>query len=123
MYFDLNIKLYECSPNKSALISIMAHELKHLLDYKRSGFLKVSRLGFNMLFKKSRSKYERETDLFVMKNGLSSGLIQYREWIYGQLDNGSLKTKECFYYTPTEIELYLDQEIDSMDTYFSNYCR
>lgn len=123
MYLDLNIKLYECSPSKSALISIMAHELKHLLDYKKSVFFKVSKLGLRMLFKKSRSKYERETDLFVMKNGLSSGLIQYREWIYNQLDEKSLKTKECFYYTPKEIELYLNQDIDSMDTYFSNYCR
>ena len=84
MYLDLNIKLYECSPSKSALISIMAHELKHLLDYKKSGFFKVSKLGLRMLFKKSRSKYERETDLYVIKNGFSNGLIQYREWIYKQ---------------------------------------
>jgi len=123
MYIDINKKLYQCAPNKSALIAILAHELKHIIDYKRSTFIKIAGLGFKMIFKKSRSKYERETDLFVLENHMSKGLSLYREWIYKNLNSKQLKTKKCFYFTPIEIEQYVNTAEDSMQSYFKDHCR
>lgn len=123
MYLDINTKLYDCAPSKNALISILAHELSHLQDYRKRGFFKVLGLGSRMLTKKGRSKYERLTDLYIMQNNLSLGIKEYRQWIYKRLDEKELKTKQCFYYTPSEVDLYELSNINSMKTYFKNYCR
>lgn len=123
MYFlDLNKKLYECAPPKSALIAILAHELKHIQDYKDSSSLQLIRLGIKMIGKRSRSKYERATDFHVMQEGMSEGIREYRLWIYKRLTKKSLRKKKCFYFTPEEINRFLQGEVD-FDEYFNVYCK
>lgn len=123
MFLDINTKLYDCAPPKSALIGILAHELSHLQDYRKRGFIGAAGIGLRMITKKGRSRYERLTDLYIIKNNLSQGIKDYRNWIYKRLDKNQLKKKECFYYTPAEIDLYNLTGQDSMLTYFNNYCR
>lgn len=121
-YLDINTKLYECAPTKLALRAILAHELKHIADYKDSSSVELIRLGLRMIGKKSRSHYERATDYHVMELGLSEGIREYRLWIYKQLTDKALKKKKCFYYTPEEINRYLQGEID-FNEYFNVYCK
>ena len=121
-YLDINTKLYDCAPPKLALKAILAHELRHIADYKDSSSIQLIRLGLRMIGKKSRSRYERETDYHVMELGLSEGIREYRLWIYKRLSEKSLKKKKCFYYTPEEINRFLQGEVDFSD-YFNKYCK
>lgn len=123
IYFvDINTKLYSCSPTKEALVAILAHELKHIDDYKNLKSFGLIKLGLKMVRKKPRSKYERETDYFVMELGLANGIKEYRNWIYDQLTEKALKKKKCYYYTPEEINRFLQGERDFTD-YFNKYCK
>lgn len=121
-YLDINKKLYDCAPSKMALQAILAHELKHIADYKDSSSVQLIRLGLRMIGKKSRSKYERATDFYVMELGESEGIREYRQWIYKRLTKKALKKKKCFYYTPEEINRYLQGEVDFSE-YFNVYCK
>lgn len=121
-YIDINKKLYQCAPSKLALRSILAHEIQHILDYKNSNSIELVKIGARMLRKKSRSYYERSTDYKIMEMGLSQGIKEYREWIYLRLSGKGLKTKQCFYYTPEEINRYNQGEDDFSD-YYNKYCK
>ena len=121
-YLDINKNLYHCSPSKIALTAILAHEIQHISDYKHATSPELIKLGIKMIGKKSRSAYERSTDFSVMKLGYSRGLIEYREWIYSRLNDKGLRTKKCFYFTPEEINRYLQGELNFTD-YFNKYCK
>lgn len=120
-YLDINKNLYHCSPTTNALKSILAHEIQHISDYKHANSPELIKLGIKMIGKKSRSAYERSTDFSVMKLGYAKGLIEYREWIYGRLDEKSLRTKKCYYYTPEELKRFLQGELNFSD-YYNKYC-
>jgi hypothetical protein len=121
-YLDINKKLYDCAPPKNALIAILAHELKHIDDYKDANSMQLIKLGIKMARKKTRSQYERKTDYFVMEKGMAEGIREYRYWIYKKLSENALKKKKCYYYTPEEINQYLQGETNFSD-YFAKYCK
>jgi hypothetical protein len=121
-YIDLNKKLYNCSPSAKALEAILAHEIQHILDYKDMNSLQLIKLGIKMVRKRTRSSYERSTDFSVMQMGYSQGIKEYRQWIYKKLDHKALNKKKCFYYTPEEINRFMQGELDFSD-YFNKYCK
>jgi hypothetical protein len=121
-YIDLNTKIYSCAPSLKALEAIVAHEIQHIQDYRDMNPLQLIKLGIQMIRKKTRSSYERSTDFSVMKLGYSQGIKEYREWIYKRLNQKSLNKKKCFYYTPEEINRYMQGELDFSD-YFNKYCK
>lgn len=121
-FLDINTKLYNCAPAKIALDAILAHELKHIEDYKDSNSLQLIKLGLKMVRKKSRSKYERATDYHIMSQGMAEGIKEYRNWIYKRLSKKALKKKKCYYYTPGEINLFLQGQTD-FSNYFKTYCK
>lgn len=121
-FIDVNTKLYECAPSKQSLVAILAHELKHIDDYQNFKSYELFKLGLKMIQKKSRSEYERATDYHVMGLGLATGIKEYRNWIYNQLTQKALNKKKCYYYTPEEINRFLQGERDFSD-YFNKYCK
>lgn len=121
-FLDINTKIYTCAPEEKALEAILMHEIQHIKDYKDATSAGLVKLGIKMLGKKSRSQYERSTDFSIMELGHAEGIKAYRNWIYQQLDQKSLRKKQCYYYTPEEINRYLKGELDFKD-YFSKYCK
>lgn len=86
-----------------ALEAILAHELVHTEDYREKSSLDIVGIGLKVLFKKSRSIYERQTDLKTILKGYARGLITYREWQYRLLSKTDLAKKKREYLTPNEI--------------------
>jgi hypothetical protein len=105
-YLDFNEKLFECAPNKSALTSILVHELFHIKDYVEFKTKDFVGLILQMSNKKGRTRYELQTDLKVLASGkeYAEGLKEYRKWIYLKLDKKQLETKKRYYLTPEEID-------------------
>jgi hypothetical protein len=121
-YIDINTNIYHCAPSEKALEAILAHEIQHIQDYKDMNSLELIKLGIKMLKKKTRSEYERSTDFKIMHIGLSQGIKEYREWIYKKLNTKGLNKKRCYYYTPEEINRYMQGELDFTD-YYNKYCK
>lgn len=121
-YLDINTKIYKCAPPENAIKAIWAHELQHISDYKDASSIELIKLGLKMIRKKTRSQYERATDFRTMERGHSEGLKEYRLWIYKRLTEKDLKIKKCYYYTPEEINRYLQGENDFSE-YFNIYCK
>ena len=106
-FVEINTNLYKCSPSNLALEAIIAHELQHIADYEKMTSAQIINLAASYASNKLRAKYERSTDLKVIKKGLTEGLIQYREWVYQKLNAKQLKTKRKLYYTPEEMQKML----------------
>lgn len=102
---QLNPNLLDCSPGRDALISILTHELEHIVDYTQMSNAQIIKHAIKYsLSRQFRTRYERATDLKTLKKGQGLGLIQYREWIYPQLSSRQLSLKKRYYLTPAEIQ-------------------
>lgn len=104
-FIEYNPALFTAKPPASAkaIAGILAHELVHIQDYAERSVLRVV-----MLFIQATSVYERKTDKTAMDLGFSDGLMAYREWIYKQISPEEMALKKKNYYTPEEIQAYLD---------------
>lgn len=108
---EVNHKLYGCPPTTKGLVAILVHELQHVSDYtKMSSAEVVSFAAKYSTNKKFRTKYERETDLKAMEKGFGKGLIDYRNWIYQWLTPKELKNKKRYYYSPEEIQQWMEED-------------
>lgn len=101
---QLNLKLLDCPPDEASLEAILVHELEHIKDYVGWSAAKILKHGLHYVSSlKFRAKYERETDMRVLKKGLNSGLAAYREWVYQWLTPKDYQIKRYIYLTPEEI--------------------
>ena len=110
---DVNDLIYDLSqeptgaPSIEAVQGILAHELVHLMDYENSTPGKITRMGVNIVI--SPSKVERDTDEEAFERGYHQGIKLYREWIYGKLTPKELRQKRKRYYTPDEIDEWVNR--------------
>eukprot|EP01095_Lingulamoeba_sp_RSL-Kostka_P011062 TRINITY_DN4122_c0_g1_i1.p1 TRINITY_DN4122_c0_g1~~TRINITY_DN4122_c0_g1_i1.p1 ORF type:complete len:238 (-),score=65.01 TRINITY_DN4122_c0_g1_i1:48-761(-) len=120
--------------NKTAMESIIMHEMNHILDYTHMSSAKLAEFGLKYVSNYSfLITYEHETDWRVMRNGYGEGLIKYREWIYSVLSGENLEKKRIEYYTPAEIRVWMDNnpnsdfspctDYDEYLSYVCNVCR
>lgn len=94
------------SPDHEAIRAILVHELAHIRDYSHMGFWQFVYFVIKYaLF--DHSAYERKTDEVALQKGLGSGLKKYREWLYQNIAPKTLKNKQKNYYTPQEIDHWL----------------
>jgi hypothetical protein len=49
------------------------------------------------------ARFERGTDLAAIRMGYGEGLIEYREWLYRQLNSTDREKRKKTYMTPEEI--------------------
>ncbi len=100
-----------------AVRGILAHEFAHIDDYDQRSGLGIALLGTRMIFRRSREKYEKRTDikglLFAAEKNLhrqyAENLITYRQWLYKHLPPKKLVKKKRIYFTPKEIVLILER--------------
>ncbi|MBY0517568.1 MAG: hypothetical protein K2P81_11695 [Bacteriovoracaceae bacterium] len=108
-FIEINTKLLNCPPSMESLEAILVHEFEHLNDYNKMSSVTIADLGIKYATnKKFRTRYERKTDEKALKKGIGHGLIGYRNWIYSRLTPKQLATKKRYYFTPEEIEEWMD---------------
>ena len=96
--FDKNI-------SEEALEGVIAHELVHTEDYFLGSTIRtIIPIGLKIMRKKARRKYERQTDLKLVKKGKGLKMKAYRLWQYPLLEEDDLKVKKKEYLTPSEFD-------------------
>jgi hypothetical protein len=98
-------------PDKG-LKGILAHELAHVLDYDKRRKLPVRtlKIAYKVSKKKSRRRYERETDEEAFRRGYLEHLIIYRQWLYLQLTQKQAEQRKLDYYSVREMKNLLLRE-------------
>ncbi len=94
-------------PTREAIRAILAHELKHIVDYTHMTTWETAEFAVQYgLFPVAH--YERATDLHALELGYAEGLKQYREWLYARVDLKTLALKKRNYYTPEQIDRWTE---------------
>lgn len=106
-FIFVNPKVFEKSAPVSGIRAIIAHELAHVSYYSNrsrfrlAGLLRLADKGFTQ-------KFERRADLEAIARGYGPGLIEFRQWLYQNIDPGRMPEKRRNYFSPEEIELMLE---------------
>ena len=86
----------------AAIDAIVAHELEHIVRYRRGSRLRL--LGLvRLLSGKYTARFERDADRRTIGRGYRQGLAEYREWLYANIPPASVAAKKRNYLTPDEI--------------------
>ena len=85
------------------------HELKHVMDYSQMNTSELIEFGI-WYGSADIAEYERQTDLFTLEKGCGTGLIAFRNWLYGQVTDEVKAEKQRQYYTPEEIQQWMDEQ-------------
>ena len=102
----VNPAVYEKICPEAALRAIIAHELAHVLYYRRRNRLQL--LGLARLAGKDfTAKFERGADLEALARGYGAGLKKYRLWLYQNIPPRKLNEKRRNYFSPEEIDALL----------------
>lgn len=56
------------------------------------------------------AEYEHATDEFTLERGCATGLVEFREWLYGFVSEEGRREKEKHYYTPDETRAWLSRQ-------------
>jgi hypothetical protein len=103
-----NPKLLADPPSNRAVLAILVHELKHVLDYTKKA-TEAELVDFGVKYaldQPFRTGYERATDEHALSRGYGEGLKDYRHWLYERVTPDKLEEKRRDYYTPEEIDAY-----------------
>lgn len=107
LYF--NPRVFQDPPPPEALDAILAHELVHLRDYTHLSSLGLTTMVARYVGSAAyRERYERATDEVVLGLGKAEGLRAYRRWIYPRLTAEDYVVKRRTYWTPEEIDIWLE---------------
>jgi hypothetical protein len=100
-------ELFALAPPAAGVVAILAHELAHVRDY--TGMDTDAFAAFALEYAGGDvAAYERSTDEAALEKGCGTGLIEYREWLYAAVDDETEAEKRRDYYTPEEIQAWLD---------------
>lgn len=114
----LNPVLLDSPPSEKALYGILAHELSHIVDYKKRNSVNLIRFLI-WIGKSDPAPYERHTDEVALRKGVAQGLLEYRCWLNHRLTDSQWLKKKRIYYSPAEIKKWLDGSVESLDTRLS----
>jgi len=98
--------LFDDPPSNDAVIAILAHELKHVLDYTELEEQELAEF-VAWYMQGDVADYERETDLRSLELGCGPGLIEFRDWLYEHVDDEVEEQKRRDYYSPEEIRAWM----------------
>jgi len=102
-------ELLDDPPSYAGLAAVLMHENKHIVDYTGMDADELSEVALWYATAEDVSEYERATDEFVLERGCGLALIEFREWLYEHVDEETLKQKMHEYYTPEEIEAWIEE--------------
>lgn len=104
----VNTAQYADPPTEATVSAILVHELQHIVDYTEMDTAELVEFGL-WYASGDIAAYERQTDEAALEAGCAHGLIEYREWLYGQVSAEVEAQKRVDYYTPEEIEAWLEE--------------
>ncbi len=99
----VNPLVYERGCPEAALRAIIAHELAHVLYYRRRNRLQLFGLA-RLAGKDFTARFERGADLEALTRGYGTGLKEYRLWLYRNIPPRKLPEKRRNYFSPEEID-------------------
>jgi hypothetical protein len=95
--------VFTLSASEAGVRAIIAHELSHILWFRRRNRLRL--LGLIRLASADfTARFERWTDLQAIARRYGDGLKEYRTWLYQHIPPQKLKEKQRNYFSPAEIE-------------------
>ncbi|MEO7659037.1 MAG: hypothetical protein ABIV48_05430 [Pyrinomonadaceae bacterium] len=103
----INPAVFDRGASDESVEAILAHELAHVLYYfdrNRLSLLGLIRLTCDDF----EASFERKADLTAIARGYGPGLIEYRQWLYKNIPDNTLKKKMRNYFSPNEIVLLMD---------------
>ena len=103
---QINPQIFEQHITGASAIAILLHEFKHILDYTEMDTNALAEFGL-WYAGGDVAEYERATDEFALERGCATGLIEFREWLYGFVSEDVRAEKEQNYYTPDEIRAWM----------------
>lgn len=108
IYINNNIKRTGMLPEDlpfDAQVALVAHELAHVIDFKKRGFISMCLWGVGYTFVKQRAKIEKRADETVIKRGLGQELYDLTDFIlnHSSANNHYLEIKRNRYLLPSEI--------------------
>ena len=115
---QVNPRLFIDPPSTNALEGILVHELSHLNDYTYMNSFELADLGLMYAgggAPRGVVRYERATDETAMRKGFASGIREYRQWLYGKVSGRDLELKKKIYYTPEQIDAYVNNSHDVIE--------
>ncbi len=99
----VNPRVFELGAPEAGVRAIVAHELGHVLYYRRGCRLRL--LGLTRLVSSGyRARFERWADLQALSRGHAEGLKAYRRWLYTNVPASRLDEKRRDYFSPEEID-------------------
>lgn len=102
----VNPRVFDLRVPTTGVRAILAHELGHVLFYKKLNRLQL--LGLVRLISKAfMQEFERWADLQAISRGYGEGLREYRRWLYENIPASSIVKKQRNYFSPEEIEAIL----------------
>lgn len=99
--------LLDDPPSLASTGAILAHELKHTVDYTGMEAQELAEFGAWYSTTDDFSAYERETDEHVLELGCGEYLSGYRTWLYAHVSEEVAAQKRHDYYTPEEIDAWI----------------
>ena len=104
---QINPQIFEQQITGASTVAILVHEFKHILDYTEMDTNALVEFGI-WYAGGDVAEYERATDEFALERGCATGLIEFREWLYDFVSEEIRREKEENYYTPDEIQAWLE---------------
>lgn len=102
----VNPRAFELQAPEAGVRAIIAHELAHVLYFKKRNRLCL--LGLVRLrSKRFAAEFERRADLKAIALGYGEGLKEYRRWLYQNIPASKLAEKLRNYFSPDEIDAIL----------------
>jgi hypothetical protein len=102
----VNPEVFRKNAPAAGIRAILAHELAHVLYYKRKNRFELVGLA-NLADKSFTVKFERRADLEAIGRGYGEGLKSYRRWLYENIPAKETEAKKRDYFSPEEIDLIL----------------
>jgi hypothetical protein len=102
-YVLANPKLVERQAPENGVRAIIAHELGHILYFKRGNRVRLFGL-VRLLSRDFTVHFEKWADLQAISRGYGAGLKEYREWLYLHIPAKKMAEKKRNYYSPEEID-------------------
>jgi len=101
-----NPRVFELRAPEAGVRAIIAHELGHILYFKRRNRVRLMGL-MRLTSKRFSAEFERWADLKAISLGYGEGLKEYRRWLYRNVSASKLAEKQRNYFSPEEIDAIL----------------
>jgi hypothetical protein len=94
-----------------AQVAILAHELAHVMDFRRRSFMGMALWGAGYLFVKQRGRIEKRADEMVISRGLGQSLFDWADFVlnHSHASKRYLKMKRTKYLLPDEILKHMEK--------------